>query len=158
MLRNNEELFTFLTGDASKGGDPKRGRDVYLKAQCAECHGRSDKPGLLFGPDLAGVTQRLNPRELAEAIVYPSRLVVERFKAMEVELNDGESLTGFVTEQNDELVTLATKEKIHRIPRNNVAGIRSQELSLMPEGALSALTDAEIRDLISYLATFQETK
>ncbi|MFT4589638.1 MAG: putative heme-binding domain-containing protein, partial [Limisphaerales bacterium] len=152
--KSNEELFDFLMSDKSKGGDAKRGREVYLKAQCAECHGRGEKPGLLFGPDLAGAAQRLNRKELAEAIVYPSRVVVERFKAMEVELKDGESLTGFITEQTDQFVTLATKEKIHRIPRSKVEGIRPQSLSLMPEGALAALTEKEIRDLIGCLKSF----
>ena len=73
---------------------------------------------------------------------------------MEVELKDGESLTGFITEQTDQFVTLATKEKIHRIPRSKVEGIRPQSLSLMPEGALAALTEKEIRDLIGCLKSF----
>ena len=149
--RSNEELFDFLLSDKIKGGNADRGRAVYLKAQCADCHGGGDKPSLLFGPDLAGVTQRLKPRELAEAVAYPSRVVVERFKAMEVELKDGESLTGFITEQTADSLALATKEKLHRIARTRIAGIRPQELSLMPEGLTALLSDEEVRDLMAYL-------
>ncbi len=149
--RSNEELFDYLLSDRIAGGSADRGRAVYIKAQCADCHGGGDKPSLLFGPHLAGVTQRLKPRELAEAIAYPSRVVVERFKAMEVELKDGESLTGFITEQTADSVALATKEKLHRIVRNKISGIRPQELSLMPEGLTALLTDEEVRDLMAYL-------
>ncbi len=154
-LRSNEELFAFLNSDASQGGDAKRGKDIFAKAQCAECHGGGGKPGVLFGPDLAGVTQRLKRAELAEAIAWPSRVVVERYKAMEVELKNGESLTGFVTEQDDRTVTLATKEKIHRLARRDVSRIHPQELSLMPEGLTAPLSDQDLRDLLRYLETLR---
>jgi len=149
--RSNEELFDFLLSNRIAGGNPDRGREVYLKAQCADCHGGREKPSLLFGPDLVGVTQRLKPRELAEAIAYPSRVVAERFKAMEVELKDGESLTGFITEQTGNAIAIATKEKLHRINQDSIAAIRPQKLSLMPEGLTSLLTDEELRDLMTYL-------
>lgn len=152
-VMSNEALFDFLMSDTAHGGNAERGREAYLKAQCADCHGRGKQPSLLFGPDLAGVTQRLKREELVEAIVYPSRVVVERFKAMEVELKDGASLTGFITERNDQTVTLATKEKLQRIPRANIADIRAQSLSLMPEGLTAILSKQELRDLMKYLGT-----
>jgi len=72
---------------------------------------------------------------------------------MEVELNDGESLTGFITGQDEQLVTLATKERLHRIPREQIADIRPQNLSLMPEGLTSSLSKDELRDLMKYLGS-----
>jgi hypothetical protein len=40
--------------------------------------------------------------ELADAMVYPSKQVADRFKAQEVRLKDGELLAGFITEQTDD--------------------------------------------------------
>jgi len=77
--------------------------------------------------------------------------VADRFKAMEVALKDNTSFTGFITEQNDDFVTVAEREQVRRIPRKQVEKISSQTISLMPERLLAHLTDEEIRDLLAYL-------
>ena len=70
---------------------------------------------------------------------------------MEVALKDNTSFTGFITEQNDDFVTVAEREQVRRIPRKQVEKISSQTISLMPERLLAHLTDEEIRDLLAYL-------
>jgi len=107
--------------------------------------------GRLFGPDLAGATRRLSRPELADAIVYPSKQVADRFKAQEVRLKDGEPLTGFITEQTGEAITLAARDQVHRVPRSRILAITAQSASLMPEKLLNSLTDEEIRDLLAFL-------
>jgi putative heme-binding domain-containing protein len=152
--RSDEELHRFILGDASRGGGASKGGAIYERLQCHTCHGGTVLPGgesRIFGPDLAGVTRRLPRAELADALVYPSKQVADRFKAMEVALKDNTSFTGFITEQNDDFVTVAEREQVRRIPRKQVEKISSQTISLMPERLLAHLTDEEIRDLLAYL-------
>jgi putative heme-binding domain-containing protein len=143
-----------ILGADLRAGDAARGTKTYERLQCNGCHGGGVTPGQegrLFGPDLAGVTRRLSRPELADAIVYPSKQVADRFKAQEVRLKEGEPLTGFITEQNGDTVTLAARDQVHRIPRNRIQSIAPQTTSLMPEKLLNALTDEEIRDLLAFL-------
>ena len=158
--RSDEELYQFLLA-AATGGDRVKGGKVYEAAQCNTCHGGGVSPGRegkFFGPDLAGVTRRLSRKDLAEAIVYPSRQVADRYKAFQAELKDGRILTGFVTEQNAEAVTLADREQVHRFLRTEIQSLAPQTGSLMPDHLVNRLTDDEIRDLLAFLDEGAKTK
>jgi putative heme-binding domain-containing protein len=100
---------------------------------------------------LAGVTRRLSRADLADALVYPSKQVADRFKAHQVQLKDGEPLAGFIMEQTGDTITLAARDQMHRIPRSRVLSLEPQSTSLMPERLLNALTDEDIRDLLTFL-------
>ncbi|PYJ95878.1 MAG: hypothetical protein DME23_22475 [Verrucomicrobia bacterium] len=152
--QSDEEIYKFILNAESKGGNAIRGAKVYEAAQCNICHGGGVTPGgegRIFGPDLSGVTRRLSRAELAEAMVYPSRQVADRFKAFGIELKDSTSLTGFITEQNEDTITLADREQLHRIPRSRIRSITPQSTSLMPERLLNRLSLEEIRDLLAFL-------
>ncbi|MEW6158215.1 MAG: HEAT repeat domain-containing protein [Verrucomicrobiota bacterium] len=154
MERSDEEVFRFISSDASRGGNSSRGAAIYERLQCHTCHGGGAAPGRegrIFGPDLAGVTRRLSRTELAEALAYPSKQVADRFKAFELERKNGSVLTGFVTEQTEETVTFADQEQVHRIARSEIARLAAQNQSLMPERLLNSLSDEEMRDLLAFL-------
>ena len=107
-------------------GDAMRGVKVYERLQCNSCHGGGVTPGQegrLFGPDLSGITRRLSRQELADAIVYPSKQVAERFQARVVLLKEGEPIAGFITEQTEDSITLAARDEVHRIPRSRIRAI-----------------------------------
>jgi putative heme-binding domain-containing protein len=151
---SDENIHRFILSAESKGGNAARGAKVYESAQCNTCHGGGVTPGReggLFGPDLSGVTRRVSRLELADALVYPSKQVADRFKAVEVELKTGASLTGFITEQTDEVVTLAGHDQVHRLPRSQVRSITQQSASLMPEHLLNRMSREEVRDLLAFL-------
>jgi len=151
---NAEALFDFLASDLVQEGDPKHGKDLFEKAQCLQCHGGDPLGGgRLFGPDLTGVTSRLNPTELAESIAFPSRTVAERYQATEVELKNGTVWTGFITQQTPQSITLATQESIQQISPKEVHAIQPQTLSLMPEGLLNDFSREDIKDLMAFLRT-----
>jgi putative heme-binding domain-containing protein len=152
--RSDSDLHRFLLSESSREGNASRGAPVYERLQCHTCHAGAPTPNRdsrMFGPDLAGATRRLTRAELADALIYPSKQVADRFKTMEVTLKSGTSLTGFITEQNKDLVTLAERDQIHRIPRSEVDKIAPRAASLMPDRLLASLSDEEIRDLLAYL-------
>ncbi|MEO8428757.1 MAG: HEAT repeat domain-containing protein, partial [Verrucomicrobiota bacterium] len=152
--RSDEEIHRFILNEDARAGNSVRGAKVYESVQCNTCHGGGVTPGRegrIFGPDLAGVTRRLSRQDLADAIVYPSKQVPDRFKGYEVELKDSTPLTGFITEQNDESVTLVDREQVHRIPKSRVRAITPQAISLMPDRLVNRLSSDEIRDLLAFL-------
>jgi mono/diheme cytochrome c family protein len=80
--KTDEEVHALIIANLRVAGDSANGRKIYERLQCNTCHGGGETPGQegkLFGPDLTGVTQRLNAIELADAMVYPSKQVADRF-------------------------------------------------------------------------------
>jgi putative heme-binding domain-containing protein len=150
--KSDDEIHRFIL--TAKGGDAMRGAKVYEALQCNSCHGGGVTPGRegrFFGPDLAGIAQRLTKAELADALVYPSKRVEDRFKGVEIEFADATPLTGFITDQTAETVTLADREQVHRIPRSKIRSINPQSSSLMPDKILNRLSWDELHDLLAFL-------
>ena len=95
-------------------------------------------------------------QELADAIVYPSKQVADRFKAMIVETTDGSVLNGFITEMNDDFVSITDlQNNVTRLANAKVKKIEPQEASLMPAKLLNALSENEVRDLLAFLAAMK---
>ena len=151
--RGDAELHRVVLGITEIAGDVVAGRAAYLKAGCYACHGGiKNRQTTIFGPALNGVTLRLKRTELADAIVYPSKQVVERFKASILITNDGQALQGFITEQSADFVSITDlKNKVTRLPRSEVDEIKVQNVSLMPSRLLSRFSDEEIKNLIAFL-------
>lgn len=151
---SDEAVHRFLSSDQIKSGDGRRGAGIYEALQCQTCHSGGITPGRegrFFGPDLAGVTRRLSRADLADALVFPSRQVPERYKAHQVELKDETVIVGFITEQNDREVTVADAQQVRKLPRAEIKAIRPQSNSLMPDHLLNRLSWDELRDLFAFL-------
>lgn len=130
-------------------GHPEAGRAVF-KATCASCHSLFGEGGRV-GPDLTGY-ERDNLDFLLPAILDPSLAVREEFTAFTVTTKDDESLTGFLTENQPQSITLMdTTGHSIVIAREEIVSLQASPLSLMPEGLLDPLNDQQIRDLISYI-------
>lgn len=152
--KSDADLYRFLLGETVLGGSAERGGAIYERLQCHTCHGGGAAPGRegrLFGPDLAGVTRRLTRTALADALTYPSKEVADRFKAFLLEKKDDTALTGFIVEQNDDVVTFADAQQVHRVARSEIARLAPQTQSLMPERLLNGLSEEETRDLLAFL-------
>ena len=154
QFRDDAALHTVLM--QAKGGDAKLGMKVYEKVGCYACHGNlPQKKGRIFGPDLAGVTLRMTRQELVDALIYPSKFVPERFKALLFETKSGEAFTGFMTQQTADSVTFTYNEDTRRLPVSEILRIRPQPMSLMPPKLLNTLSDKELIHLVAYLRSLQ---
>ncbi|MDG1890485.1 MAG: HEAT repeat domain-containing protein [Verrucomicrobiota bacterium] len=155
--RSNHLLRKMLLEMNAFNGNPAQGRQVYLKAGCFACHGGTGvNKGTLFGPALTGVTQRLNREELADAIVYPSKQVAERFKATQVTLKDGQVLDGFLTGETDELISVTDlSNRVTQVPKSEILAMKAQDSSLMPEMLLNGFSESEILDLMTFIHQFK---
>lgn len=148
-----EKLRSQLTADRLAQSDKTHGRQLFQKS-CSSCHTMFGTGGKL-GPDLTGA-QRSNLGYLLDNIVDPSAVVTKEFRATVLLLEDGRVLTGLLTSQTDTTFTLATQEKTFTIPSGDVVEQKVSDMSTMPDGLLSQLSDADIRDLFSYLQSTEQ--
>jgi putative heme-binding domain-containing protein len=133
----------------SQPGNASPGRVVFNRI-CAQCHVLFDTGGKV-GPDITGAN-RSDLNYLLETIVDPNAVIPNEYRATEIETRDGRSLTGLVKAKSDKTVMLQTANELLTIPRGEIASMRQTELSMMPEGLLSSLTEQEVRDLLYYLS------
>ena len=75
---------------------------------------------------------------------------------MTVRKTKGESLTGFVSSETQDAITLRLPGGVSQaIPVKEIAGREPMELSLMPNGLTAVLTTSELVDLVAYLQTLK---
>jgi len=134
-------------------GSPYAGEALFMQ-RCAACHKLFHKGGNV-GPDLTPY-QRGNLDTLLTSVIDPSAEIREGFENTVLITTDGRILTGFVTDQDTQIVTLRAKsgEDI-RVERGEVETIAPVGRSLMPDGLLNDLADQQLRDFFAYLRISQ---
>ncbi len=132
----------------SAPGNASRGRVVYNNV-CFQCHTLYGVGGKV-GPDITG-SNRGDLDYLLETVVDPNAVIPNEYRAVEVEMKDGRSLTGIIKNQDGTTITLATANETLVLPREDIEDQYQSQLSMMPEGLLDPLKEQEIRDLIYYL-------
>jgi putative heme-binding domain-containing protein len=143
-----EKYRRLYSSGGSQPGNASPGRVVFNKV-CAQCHTLFDVGGKV-GPDITGAN-RTDLNYLLETILDPNAVIPNEYRTTEIETKDGRSLVGIVKVMGDKAVQLQTANELLSIPRDEIASQRQTELSMMPEGLLSGLSDQEVRDLIYYL-------
>ncbi len=143
-----------LSADKMKGRDFKNGQKMYGAARCIVCH-RFGGEGGATGPDLSQLAGRFQLKDMAEAIVDPSKVVSDLFKATIVETKDGKTFTGkLVNDTKDSITLVIDPEVATKTVEIKKANIEEQQLSgtsLMPKDLLKTLNETEVLDLLAYL-------
>ena len=134
-------------------GNPYAGEAAF-NVRCAACHKLFHKGGNI-GPDLTPY-QRGNLDTLLISVINPNAEIREGFEYVTLNTTDGRSLSGFLTDQDTQVVALRgmTGEDI-RVERKHVQKLEPMGRSLMPEGLLQGLSDQELRDFFAYLRISQ---
>ncbi len=137
------------------GGDPVKGRAIFqTRAGCGSCHTMFGVGGQI-GPDLTQY-DRNDTLAVLNAVVAPSLEIREGFENFTVVTKDGRTLTGFKVNEDNQVFILRGMDGQNMVLQLDEIQTRQAEgRSLMPEGLIEALTDAEIRDLFAYLRTTQ---
>ena len=122
--------------------------------RCAACHQLFQKGGKV-GPDLTPY-QRGNLDTLLPSVIQPSAEIREGFEQVNLLTLGGRILTGFLTDQDTQVVTLRGKagEDI-RVERVEIESIAPVGRSLMPDGLVDDLTQQQLRDFFAYLRISQ---
>jgi putative heme-binding domain-containing protein len=138
-----------VSPDKLKKADRSQGRLVFSRT-CATCHTLFGE-GAKIGPDLTG-SQRANPEYLLTKVLDPSAVVARDYQMTVLTTSAGRTLSGLIKEEDEKLVVLQTPTEVVRIPKADLESRERSSLSLMPDGILAPLSDAEVRDLVAYLA------
>jgi putative heme-binding domain-containing protein len=143
-----------LAGDGLKARDFKNGEKMYKAARCVICH-RFGGDGGATGPDLTQLAGRFNLKDLTDAIVDPSKVISDQYKASIVETKEGKVITGkIVSDSKDSITIVVDPENATKTVEVKKADIETQQpslVSLMPKDLLKTLNEDEVRDLLAYL-------
>ncbi|MFT5153117.1 MAG: putative membrane-bound dehydrogenase-like protein, partial [Planctomycetota bacterium] len=137
-----------LDDETLGAADLSRGRDVYART-CMRCHTLYGE-GALVGPDLTG-SNRSDLSYILTNILDPSAVVPLEYRATIVRTHDERILTGILSAETDDSITLKTEYDEVVVDREEIDAIRLDENSMMPEGQLATLTEQEVADLVAYL-------
>jgi putative heme-binding domain-containing protein len=132
----------------------EHGQRTFAASRCVVCH-RFGGEGGATGPDLTNVAGRFSYKDLAEAIVDPSKVVSDQYRASVVQTADGKSYTGRLTSEDDKKIVLLIDPedatKIVEIPKSDIDVLAPSPTSLMPADLLKVLNREEVLDLLAYL-------
>lgn len=134
-------------------GDVRRGQRVFMstKASCIACHEMGYLGGHI-GPDLSRIGGIRSPRDLVEAILFPSVSFVRSYEPEVVETTAGLVYNGVVRDEtSDEIVLVIDAQKTLRIAHEDIESREPGQVSIMPAGLDKQLSLQELVDLVTFL-------
>jgi putative membrane-bound dehydrogenase-like protein len=144
------KLKALLTTETLAKADLGNGRRLFA-VNCAACHKLFDDGGNV-GPELTGA-QRTSLDYVLENVLDPSAVVANDYRLTTFSLVDGRTVAGVVRKETPQTLTVRTLNEEVLIPVADVEARKTTQLSIMPDGLFDKLTDAELRDLVAYLAS-----
>lgn len=140
--------------DRMTGRDFAGGQRAFAAARCVLCH-RFAGDGGATGPDLTQAAGRFGVKDLAEAIIEPSKVISDQYRASILATSSGKVHTGrIVGESKTALSILVDPEdptKVVEIPRDEIEATKPSPVSLMPDKLLEPLGEDEVLDLFAYI-------
>ena len=157
------------TATVTTAGNVDKGRATYEKLGCATCHIINGQ-GSSFGPDLTQIGINRGPSYLRQSFLGPAEMLprasslvpgrgFNEFLPIRVVTNDGRVIRGIRV--NEDPFTLQVRDsanRFHSFRKSDTKEIEKEfGKSLMPSYR-GRLTDAEIEDLVAYLASLRGAK
>ena len=136
-------------------GNASRGRVLFhdQRVSCGACH-RIEGQGGQLGPNLTKIGSIRQPRDLLEAILYPSSTVVNGYEYYVMETDNGESFGGIIQRETKDAIYLKNANMRNvRVARNQIHSVTTSSISIMPSGLNQVLSRQELLDLVSFLET-----
>jgi putative heme-binding domain-containing protein len=136
---------------AALPGNPDSGEVLFFGAgQCSNCHMAAGRGGFI-APDLSTFGQTHDAQTINAAITNPAAR--ERAVGLvTVNTVSGERFEGILrNEDNFSLQLQAIDGSFHFLSKSDVKTIDRRQASMMPSDYGSKLSDAQLKDLVSYL-------
>jgi cytochrome c oxidase cbb3-type subunit 3 len=140
-------------------GDAARGAEIYRgKGNCANCHSIRGEGGVA-GPELSGIGESRSAAYLRESVVNPGAAVPEGYLLVTVVPNTGERVTGMrVNEDSFSIQVRDSAGRSHSFWKKDIAQVDVQRGKSPMPSYQGQLSDAELTDLVAYLASLKEAK
>jgi putative membrane-bound dehydrogenase-like protein len=143
-------LLARLTGDAPKG------RIVFAtNGTCAKCHVVNGE-GKDVGPNLSEIGAKLSRPAIFESILFPSAGISHNFAAYTLVLQNGNVVTGILTNRTPAAIAIKGADAITRTySTSDVEEIKEQSISLMPADLQKGMTADDLVNVVEYLTTLR---
>lgn len=143
-----------LARDGLKGRSFENGQRTFASTRCVLCH-RFAGNGGATGPDLTQLAGRFNVDALTEAILDPSKVISDQYRASSVLTDAGKTVNGRIVAENEEQISVLTdpedSTKVVDIRKSAIEEILPSQVSIMPADLLKPLNRDEVLDLLAYL-------
>lgn len=130
------------------------GRAIFTKT-CSKCHKLFDYGGKV-GPELTG-SNRINLEYVLSNVLDPSAVIGKDYIAQIFNTKDGRTITGLVTKEDANSLTIATATETVLLPVSDIEERQPSALSMMPDDLWKNLSEDEVRGLVAYLASPAQT-
>ena len=138
-----------------RGRTASIGSSIFAEATCLGCHQIGGQGGRV-GPALDKITEKYkgDAHAVLVHILEPSRTIEEKYKTRLILTRDGETLSGTVSKETDDVVelwagTLAKEPTVIR--RDDIEEMMTTDVSPMPKAIMDLYTEDEIYELLAYL-------
>ena len=142
------EYRDLLAASPAKKPDLQLGRAVFTKT-CGQCH-KLYGAGDTIGPDLTG-SNRADLDYLLSNVLDPSALIAKEYQSTVVVTDDGRVVTGLVTAEDDNSLTIRTATEKLVLPKDEIDERSLGDVSMMPDDQLKQFKPHEILSLFGYL-------
>lgn len=143
-----------IAGAKLQGRNFDNGKRTFAAARCVVCH-RFAGDGGATGPDLSQAAGRFQLKDMAEAIVDPSKVISDQYRASSVLTSDGKEYTGKIVSETKDTITLVVNPedstKTVVLKKSEIDENKPSPISLMPKDLLKELNEDEVNDLLAYL-------
>ena len=136
-----------LTGDARSGE-----KLFWGKGTCGQCHMVRAKGGRM-GPDLTRAGRLRSYAYLLESVLSPHADITPGYPTITVVKRDGKTIAGAQRGfDNFSAQLLDTADNYYSFLRSDVTSMKREFRSLMPDNYRTVFSEAELHDLLAYLA------
>ncbi|MBW3597274.1 MAG: alkaline phosphatase, partial [Planctomycetes bacterium] len=133
--------------------DPQRGKTIFTK-HCANCH-RVGDVGVDVAPDISDSRVK-KPEQILTDVLQPNRAIDANFVSYSVITADGQVLTGILASETGASITLKQPEgKTVTLARDEIEELRSNGVSLMPEGLEQDIPPQDMADVIAFIKNWR---
>ncbi|MCA9056946.1 MAG: c-type cytochrome, partial [Planctomycetaceae bacterium] len=138
-------------------GDAANGRLVFFTTgTCFKCHIVNDM-GREIGPNLSEIGSKLSREAMFESILYPSAGIAHNYETYAVALESGAVLTGLLTSETDETVSIKDESAlIHTVRKSEIEEMVKQKTSLMPADLQKTMSSQELADVVEFMQTLKK--
>ncbi len=152
-LGSRQEVVDAYQDVLAMKGDPERGKAVFTE-NCSKCH-KVQGVGFEVGPDLSTVAQA-GPDKILVNVLDPNREVNPQYVNYTIETSDWESHSGIIASETATSITLKRANgEADTVLRVNIDDIKSDNLSIMPEGWEQTISKEDLASLIAYLTSLE---
>jgi putative membrane-bound dehydrogenase-like protein len=133
--------------------DPRAGKELFRK-HCSTCHHIGDV-GVDVAPDISDSRVKTCEQLLVD-ILNPNQAIDNNYMSYTVVTHDGNVHTGIIAAETASSITLRQPEdKRIDVLRTDIDTLKSNGVSLMPEGLEKSLSQQELADVISFVKNWR---